>query len=69
MTPAECPVCAPPGVSVIVVQPPMVTSPAGPTVVSPGFTQTIDGIGELFVGAADNSGGVHAREEPVAPGC
>ena len=34
---------APPGVSVIVAQPPMVTSPAGPTVVSPGLTQPSTG--------------------------
>ena len=32
VTPAECPVHVPPGMSVIVVQPPMVTSPAGPIV-------------------------------------
>ena len=43
MTPAECPVCAPPGVSIVVAQPPMVTSPAGPTVVSPGFLQPSTG--------------------------
>ena len=43
VTPAECPVHAPPGVSVIVVQPRMVTSPDGPTIVSPGFLQPSTG--------------------------
>ena len=43
VTPAECPERAPPGVSVIVAQPLMVTSPAGPTVVSPGFLQPSTG--------------------------
>ena len=43
MTPAECPERAPPGVSVIVAQPLMVTSPAGSTVVSPGFLQPSTG--------------------------
>ena len=43
VTPAECPVRVPPGMSVFVAQPPMVTSPAGPTVVSPGFTQPSTG--------------------------
>ena len=37
MSPAECPVREPPGVSVVVTQPSMVNSLAGPTVVSPGF--------------------------------
>ena len=37
VTPAECPVREPPGVSVIVTRPSMVNSPAGPTVASPGF--------------------------------
>ena len=33
------------------------------------FSTTIDGVGGLFVGTDDNSGGVHAGEEPVAQGC
>ena len=39
VTPVECPVHVTPGMSVVVAQPPMVTSLAGPTVVSPGFPQ------------------------------
>ena len=52
----------------VVAQPPMVTSPAGPAVVS-WFSATINGVGGLSVGAADSSGGVHAGKEPVARGC
>ena len=63
VTPAECPVRAPPGVSVIVAQPRMVTTPTGPTVVSPGFLQPSTG----SVGcSSDDFGGIHAGEEPVA---
>ena len=38
VTPAECPVIEPPGVSVVVTRPSMVYSPAGPMVVSPEFS-------------------------------
>ena len=48
--PAECPVIEPPGVSVVVTQPSMVYSPAGPIVVSPGFSNPSTGsVGVLSV--------------------
>ena len=43
VTPAEYPVPATPGVSVVVAQPLVVTSPAGPTVVDPGCPQPSTG--------------------------
>ena len=60
------PVCEFDGI--IVAQPLMVTSPAGETVVSPGFLQPSTG----SVGCSSvppESGGVHAGEEPVAQSC
>ena len=43
VTPAECPVIVPPGVSAIVTQPLMAFSPTGPDVVSPGFSHPSTG--------------------------
>ena len=58
MTPAECPVREPSGVSVVVTQPLMVNSP-----------QPSTGVGGLFVSASDVPGGVHAGGDLVAPDC
>ena len=50
VTPAECPVIEPSGVSIVVTQPSMIYSPAGPTVVSPGFPHPSTGsVGVLSV--------------------
>ena len=58
VTPAECPVIEPHGVSVTVTQPSMVYSPAGPIVVSPGFSHPSTGsVGFLSV----------HRTSPVVP--
>ena len=62
VTPAECPVIEPPGVSVVVTQPSMVYSPAGPIVVSPEFSHPSTGsVGVLSV--PRTSPVVPAREE------
>ena len=58
VTPAECPVIEPPGVSVIVTWPSMVYSPAGPMVVSLEFSHPSTGsVGVLSV----------PRTSPVVP--
>ena len=50
VTPAECPVIEPPGVSVVVTQPSMAYSPAGPIVVSLEFSHPSTGsVGVLSV--------------------
>ena len=50
VTPAECPVIEPPGVLVVVTQPSMVYSPAGPIVVSPEFSHpSMGSVGVLSV--------------------
>ena len=53
VTPAECPVLEPPGMSVVMTQPSMVYSPAG----------------GLLVSASDVSGSVHAGGVPVSQRC
>ena len=58
VTPAECPVIEPHGVSVVVTRPSMVNSPAGPMVVSPEFSHPSTGsVGVLSV----------PRTSPVVP--
>ena len=64
VTPAECPVIEPPGMSAFVTRPSMASSPAGPKFLSPGFSHH-----GCLVSASDVSGSARAGGVPVAQRC
>ena len=69
VTPVECPVIEPPGVSVFVTRPSMVYSPGGADDCVSGVFSSIDGVGGCFVSALDVFGSSRAGGVPVAQRC
>ena len=60
VSPAECPVIAPPAVSAFVIQPLMATSPAGPKTVSPELFHPSPASGGCLVCAPDVSSSIRS---------
>ena len=69
VTPAECPVIEPPGVSAFVTQPSTPRLPGRAEIFVSGIFSSIDGVGGCPVSASDVSSGARAGGVPVAQRC